>query len=69
MSLPIEQLASIASSMIASDLTPPRDAMLITPLPAAMVRLQRLHAAAGHLAAEARKLLPTPMLRVGLSRR
>ena len=55
--------------MIASDLTPPRDAMLITPLPAAMVRLQRLHAAAGHLAAEARKLLPTPMLRVGLSRR
>ena len=65
-SLPIEQLASIASSMIASDLTPPRDAMLITPLPAAMVRLQRLHAAAGHLAAEAPEIIANPDAARGL---
>ncbi len=39
------------------DLTPPRDAMLITPRPAAMARLQRLHAAANHLAEHAPEII------------
>jgi AraC-like DNA-binding protein len=65
-SLPVEQLATIASSMVGSDLTPPRDAILITPLPAAMARLQRLHAAAGHLAAKAPEIIANPDAARGL---
>src|SRR3954447_2175587 len=41
MSLPTDHLASIASAMAGSELTPPRDAVLITPPPAAMAKLQR----------------------------
>ena len=66
MSLPIDHLASIASAMTGSELTPPRDAVLITPPPAAMVKLQRLHAAAGHLAEEASEIIANPDAARGL---
>jgi AraC-like DNA-binding protein len=66
MSLPIDHLASIASAMTGSELTPPRDAVLITPAPATMVKLQRLHAAAGHLAEEAPEIIANPDAARGL---
>src|SRR5690348_15764195 len=66
MSLPIDHLASIASAMTGSELTPPRDAVLITPPPAAIVKLQRLHAAAGHLAEEAPEIIANPDAARGL---
>ena len=46
MSLPVEDLALVGEVVVELDLTPPRDPMPITPPPAAMARLQRLHAAA-----------------------
>jgi AraC-like DNA-binding protein len=57
MSLPEEDMAAIGEAMAGLDLTPPRDAMLVTPQPSAMARLQRLHAAAGHLAEEAPEVI------------
>jgi hypothetical protein len=53
MSLPVEEMASVGASIAGCDLMPPRNAMLITPPPSAMARLQRLHAAAGQLAEDA----------------
>ena len=49
-----------------SDLTPPRNAMLITPRPSAMARLQRLHAAAGRLAENAPEIIANPDAARGL---
>jgi AraC-like DNA-binding protein len=52
-SLPVEDMASVGAAMAGCDLTPPKDALTITPPPAAMAKLQRLHAAAGLLAEDA----------------
>src|SRR5260370_30023219 len=60
MSLPVEEMASVGAAMAGCDLTPPRDSLLITPLPAAMARLQRLHMAAGHLVEEAPEIIANP---------
>jgi hypothetical protein len=51
-------MAAVGESMVALDLTPPRDATLTTPPSAAMARLRRLHAAAGHLAENDPPLVP-----------
>ena len=66
MSLPVEEMATVGEAMAAFDLTPPRDAMLITPPPAAMTRLQRLHAAAGQLAENAPEIIAHPEAARGL---
>jgi AraC-like DNA-binding protein len=66
MSLPVEEIAAVGEALAAVDLTPPRDAMLITPLPAAMARLQRLHAAAGQLAENAPEIIANPEAARGL---
>jgi AraC-like DNA-binding protein len=66
MSLPEEDMAAIGEAMAGLDLTPPRDAMLVTPQPGAMARLQRLHAAAGHLAEEAPEIIVNPDAARGL---
>jgi AraC-like DNA-binding protein len=66
MSLPEEDMAAIGEAMAGLDLTPPRDAMLVTPQPGAMARLQRLHAAAGHLAKEAPEIIVNPDAARGL---
>jgi AraC-like DNA-binding protein len=66
MSLPLEEMAAISESVAATDLGPPRDATLITPPPAAMERLQRLHAAAGCLAEEAPEIIAHPEAARGL---
>jgi AraC-like DNA-binding protein len=66
MSLPVEELAALGEAMAEVDLTPPPDAMLITPPPAAITRLQRLHAAAGHLAENAPEVIANPEAARGL---
>ncbi len=66
MSLPLVEMAAVGEALGAVDLTPPRDAMLITPLPAAMARLQRLHAAAGDLAETGPEILANPDAARGL---
>lgn len=57
MSLPVEEISSAGETMAGLDLTTPPDATLITPQPAAIARLQRLHAAAGHLAERAPEII------------
>jgi AraC-like DNA-binding protein len=66
MSLPVEEMATVGEALAAFDLTPPRDAMLITPPPGAMTRLQRLHAAAGQLAENAPEIIAHPETARGL---
>jgi AraC-like DNA-binding protein len=66
MSLPIEDMAAVGAEMAGSDLRPPRDTLILTPPPAAMARLQRLHAAAGLLAEEAPEVIANPDAAYGL---
>jgi AraC-like DNA-binding protein len=66
MSLPLAEMAVVGETLGAVDLAPPRDAMLITPMPAAIARLQRLHAAAGGLAETAPEILANPDAARGL---
>jgi AraC-like DNA-binding protein len=66
MSLLVEDIASIGVKMGGLDLTPPRAAMIITPPPADMARLQRLHFAAGMLAEEAPGIIANPDAARGL---
>ena len=66
MSLPLEDIASVAGAMSGLDLATPRDAMPITPPPTAMERLQRLHAAAGDLADNAPEIIAKPDAAYGL---
>jgi AraC-like DNA-binding protein len=57
MSLPVEEIASVAAAVAGCDLTPPHDALNLTPAPSAMATLQRLHAAAGQLAEDAPEII------------
>jgi len=57
MSLPIADIASVATAMVGRDLTPPQETLIVTPPPAAMTRLQRLHAAVGQLAETAPEII------------
>ena len=66
MSLPVEEMVAVGEAMAGVDLTPPRDAMLITPPLGAMKRLQRLHAAAGQLAENAPEVIAHPEAARGL---
>lgn len=66
MSLPIADIAALGETLTGVDLTPPQDARLTAPPPAAMARLQRLHAAAGHMAAEAPEIIANPQAARGL---
>ena len=50
MSLPIEDMGEAGIAVAGCDLIPPRDSLRITPPPAAMTRLLRLHAEASTLA-------------------
>ena len=52
--------------MAGCDLTPPRDTMRVTPPPEVMTRLQRLHAAATHLAETAPEIIANPDAARGL---
>jgi AraC-like DNA-binding protein len=66
MSLTVDEMASVGEAVAGFDLTPPSDAMLITPRPAAMARLERLHAAAGYLAENAPEVIANPDAARGL---
>ena len=65
MSIPGEDMAGIGAAM-AIDLTPPKNPLVLTPPPSAMTRLQRLHAAAGHLAENAPEIIANPNAARGL---
>ena len=56
-SLSLEEMDSVGRTMAGRDLTPPRDTLIFTPLPAALTKLQRLHAAAAHLAETAPEII------------
>jgi AraC-like DNA-binding protein len=66
MSLPADDMISLGGAIAGCDLTPPRDALVLTPSPSAMVTLQRLHAAAGRLAEEAPEIIANPEAARGL---
>jgi AraC-like DNA-binding protein len=66
MSLPVEAAVAVGETLAGCDLRPPRDGMLVTPPPAAMERLQRLHATAGDLAEKAPEVLVNPDAARGL---
>jgi AraC-like DNA-binding protein len=66
MSLPIADMASVGAAIGGCDLTPPRDALNITPATSAMAKLQRLHAAAGQLAEDAPEIIAHPEAARGL---
>jgi AraC-like DNA-binding protein len=66
LSLAVEDVAAIGEAMGGIDLTPPRDAMLVTPPTSAMAKLQRLHAAAGQLAEDAPAVIAHPEAARGL---
>jgi AraC-like DNA-binding protein len=65
-SLSVEDIASLGAAVGGCDLTPPKDALTITPPPAAMAKLQRLHAAAGELAEDAPAVIAHPEAARGL---
>jgi len=65
-SLPTEDMAAVGAAIAGSDLTPPRDTLIVTPPPSAMTKLQRLHAAAGRLAEEAPEIIANPDAARGL---
>lgn len=66
MSLPVEDMVKIGTTVAGCDLTPPCDTLMITPPPAAMARLQQLHEAAGNLAKTAPEVLANPEAARGL---
>jgi hypothetical protein len=66
MSLPVEEMASVGATMAGCDLTPPRHTLRVIPPPGATANLQRLHAAAGHLAENAPEIIANPDAARGL---
>ena len=66
MSFPVEDISAVGEAIAGTDLAPPHDAMLVTPPPAAMARLQRLHAAAWYLAEDAPEIIDHPEAGRGL---
>jgi len=66
MSLPVEEMASIGAAVAGCDLTSARDMLFVTAPPAAMARLQRLHAAAAQLAEDAPAVIAHPEAARGL---
>jgi AraC-like DNA-binding protein len=65
MSLPVAEMAVVAE-VAGRDLTPPKEALSVTPTPCAMARLQRLHRAAGWLAEDAPAVIVQPEAARGL---
>jgi AraC-like DNA-binding protein len=66
MSLPEEEMVSVGAAIAGVDLAPPRDALIVTPSPSAMAKLQRLHAAAAQLAEDAPAVIAHPEAARGL---
>jgi transcriptional regulator GlxA family with amidase domain len=62
----MEDMVSVGEAIAGLDLTPPKDPLILTPLPPTMAKLQRLHRAAGHLAEEAPEIIANPDAARGL---
>jgi AraC-like DNA-binding protein len=68
MSLPIEDMVAAGAAIAGCDLTPPRDTLVVQAPRSALAKLQRLHAAAGHLAEHAPEVLANPGAADGLEK-
>lgn len=66
MSLPLDEMDALCATVAGCDPTPASDDVTVTPLPAAMERLQRLSQAAGALAEDAPAVLAQPEAAHGL---
>jgi AraC-like DNA-binding protein len=64
--LRLEDLVSFGAALVGCDLKPPKAALTVTPPPAALAKLQRLHAAAGQLAEDAPTVISHPEAARGL---
>jgi len=60
MSLPVEDAAVVGETLAGSDLTRPKQTLIVTPAPSAMTRLQTLHATAAGLAEDAPEIIIHP---------
>lgn len=65
-SLPVDDLTSLGAALAGCDLTPPKDAAIVTPSPAALAKLLCLHSVAGQLAEDAPAVLAHPECARGL---
>lgn len=66
MSLPNADMADLGATYGGADFTAPRDRLIFSPAPAALERLQKLHAAAGCLAEHAPEVIAVPEAAHGL---
>jgi AraC-like DNA-binding protein len=66
MSLPVPDIEDLGATFGGTDFTPPHESVIVHPSPAAMEKLQRLHAAAGHLAKDAPEIVDNPEAARGL---
>jgi AraC-like DNA-binding protein len=66
MSLPVAEMAAVGAAVGGRDLMPQHDEEIVRPTPAAMRRLQQLHAEAGNLAERAPHILARPEAARGL---
>jgi AraC-like DNA-binding protein len=57
MSLPLADMVTLGAAIVGRELLAPHHALVLTPLSSAMEKLQRLHAAAGHLAETAPEVI------------
>jgi AraC-like DNA-binding protein len=65
-SMSIDEIEAIGATYGAGDFKPPRNTLIATPAPAAMARLQRVHAMAGELAERVPKVIGVPQAARGL---
>jgi len=66
MSLPMTDFEALGATFGGGDLGPPRTAEIVTPTPAAMTRLQNIHAAAVELAERSPEVIANPEAARGL---
>src|SRR5215472_3977391 len=66
MSLPVADMVTAGTAMAGLDLTPPKDPVMLTPLPSAIAKLQGLSAAVGQLAKYASEIITYPEAAHGL---
>jgi len=66
MSLPVEEMTAVGSTIVGYEMTLPRDAMTVTPRPAALKKLRQLYAATVRLAEHAPEVIAHPEAARGL---
>jgi AraC-like DNA-binding protein len=66
MSLPVEDMCRVGAAIAGCDLAPLPQEIIVTPRPAALANLRRLHAAAGNLAGHFPEVIANPAVAHGL---